>query len=78
MEWCKIGYYELNNRVGDMFYAKGHMDVFIDGFTSPGSNANRFCLGQLSNVTRTSSIEQARRHIGDAKSMLYLLKILDF
>jgi len=64
MEWCKIAYYELNNRVGELFYAKGLMDVFIDGFTSPGSDANRFCLGQLSNVNRTSSIEQARRHIG--------------
>ena len=44
------------------------MDVFIDGFTSPGSDANRFCLGQLSNVNRTPSIEQTRRHIGNGKS----------
>merc|ERR1711963_81114 len=66
MEWCKIAYYELNNRVGELFYAKDfYNSVYIDGFTSPGSDANRFCLGQLSNVNRTSSIEQARRHIGN-------------
>ena len=69
MEWCKISYYELSNRVGEMFYANGLMDVFIDGFT--GSDANRFCLGQLYDVNRTSSIEQARRHIGNGRWILH-------
>ena len=77
MEWCKIAYYELNNRVGELFYAKDfYNSVYIDGFTSPGSDANRFCLGQLSNVNRTSSIEQARRHIGNGKNGSYPLILL--
>ena len=63
--WCKVAYYELSNRVGELFYARDHMDVKIDGFTSPGTDANRFSLGQLSNLNRNSSIEQVRRHIGN-------------
>ena len=61
--WCSIAYYELNTRVGEMFHANGNR-VQIDGFTNPGGNCNRFCIGQLSNVNRNSVIENTRRHIG--------------
>ena len=74
--WCKISYYEENKFVGESFHAKGNMDVFIDGFTNPGSSGNRFCLGQLSNVNRSSSIEQTRRHIGNGME-IFVLFILD-
>ncbi|CAH0558021.1 unnamed protein product [Brassicogethes aeneus] len=61
--WSSIAYYELNTRVGEVF--KCHSSsVFVDGFTDPVSNNDRFCLGQLSNVNRNSTIENTRKHIG--------------
>lgn len=38
--------------------------MVVDGFTNPRNDLNRFCLGQLSNVNRNSTIENTRRHIG--------------
>ncbi len=39
--------------------------INVDGFTNPSTlNNSRFCLGQLSNVNRNSTIENTRRHIG--------------
>ena len=69
--WCSIVYYELNNRVGEVFKAQSS-SIVIDGFTDPSNNHNRFCLGLLSNVNRNSTIENTRRHItkGDYKSHL--------
>jgi len=67
--WCSISYYELNTRVGETFHAS-QSSITVDGFTDP-SNADRFCLGLLSNVNRNSVVEQTRRHIG--KGMYYLL-----
>ncbi len=62
--WCSIAYYELNSRVGEVYHAHNR-EVIIDGFTNPSTqNNNRFCLGQLSNVNRNSTIENTRRHIG--------------
>jgi len=66
--WCKINYFELNTKVGEVFFGRrsrtnGISEVSIDGFTHP-SQSNRFCLGSLSNVNRNSTIEQTRRHIG--------------
>ena len=61
--WCSIVYYELNNRVGEAFHAS-HTSLVVDGFTDPSNNADRFCLGLLSNVNRNSTIENTRRHIG--------------
>jgi hypothetical protein len=62
--WASIAYYELNSRVGEVYHANNH-SVIIDGFTNPSNkNNNRFCLGQLSNVNRNSTIENTRRHIG--------------
>lgn len=69
--WANIAYYELNSRVGEMYKAGAAFSVInVDGFTNPGltnsrnHTANRFCLGQLSNVNRNSTIENTRRHIG--------------
>ena len=61
--WCSIAYFEQNTRVGEVFHSK-HSSVHIDGFTNPGAENNRFCLGQLSNVNRSSVTENTRRHIG--------------
>merc|ERR1719215_95901 len=70
--WCSIAYYELNSRVGEVFHAK-NSEIFVDGFTNPTMhNHNRFCLGQLSNVNRNSTIENTRRHIGQGVQLSYV------
>ena len=61
--WASIAYYELNSRVGEVFHASVH-SVVVDGFTDPNHKSDRFCLGQLSNVNRNSTIESTRKHIG--------------
>ncbi|XP_073989237.1 mothers against decapentaplegic homolog 1 isoform X2 [Rhodnius prolixus] len=69
--WASIAYYELNCRVGEVFHCQSHT-VIVDGFTNPSSNMNRFCLGQLSNVNRNSTIENTRRHIGKGVHLYYV------
>ncbi|XP_014279540.1 protein mothers against dpp [Halyomorpha halys] len=69
--WASIAYYELNCRVGEVFHCQAH-SVIVDGFTNPSSNMNRFCLGQLSNVNRNSTIENTRRHIGKGVHLYYV------
>jgi len=70
--WSSIAYYELNSRVGEIYHAGNH-SVIIDGFTNPSNkNNNRFCLGQLSNVNRNSTIENTRRHIGKGVHLYYV------
>ena len=69
-EWCHIAYYEMSNRVGEPFRAT-HSQVIIDGFTHP-SNAERFCLGGLTNVQRTSEIDRARRFIGHGVKLFHV------
>lgn len=64
--WCSIVYYELNNRVGEAFHAS-QTSIVVDGFTDPSNNADRFCLGLLSNVNRNSTIENTRRHISKGR-----------
>jgi len=70
--WASIAYYELNSRVGEVYHANSH-SVIIDGFTNPSTKTNnRFCLGQLSNVNRNSTIENTRRHIGKGVHLYYV------
>lgn len=69
--WCSIAYYELNNRVGDIFYASSP-SIIVDGYTDPSNNTSRFCLGLLSNVNRNSTIENTRRHIGKGLHLYYV------
>jgi len=70
--WCSIAYYELNSRVGEVYHAQ-NSTINVDGFTNPSvHNNNRFCLGQLSNVNRNSTIENTRRHIGKGVQLTYL------
>ena len=69
-EWCLISYYEMSTRVGEQFHAN-QPQVIIDGFTDP-SNAERFCLGGLTNVHRTFEIDKARRHIGRGVKLFHI------
>ncbi|KAL3269704.1 hypothetical protein HHI36_008764 [Cryptolaemus montrouzieri] len=69
--WASIAYYELNSRVGEVFHCHS-TTVIVDGFTNPSNNSDRFCLGQLSNVNRNSTIENTRRHIGKGVHLYYV------
>lgn len=69
--WASIAYYELNCRVGEVFHCQS-TSVIVDGFTNPSNNSDRFCLGQLSNVNRNSTIENTRRHIGKGVHLYYV------
>ncbi|XP_063700325.1 protein mothers against dpp [Culicoides brevitarsis] len=69
--WASIAYYELNCRVGEVFHCN-QTSVIVDGFTNPSNNSDRFCLGQLSNVNRNSTIENTRRHIGKGVHLYYV------
>ncbi|RZF46839.1 hypothetical protein LSTR_LSTR008071 [Laodelphax striatellus] len=69
--WASIAYYELNCRVGEIYNCQNH-SVIVDGFTNPSNNQNRFCLGQISNVNRNSTIENTRRHIGKGVHLYYV------
>lgn len=56
--WAEIAYYELNCRVGETFKCTS-APITIDGFTNPSNiNSNRFCLGQLSNINRNSTVSK--------------------
>jgi MAD (mothers against decapentaplegic) family protein 2/3 len=69
-EWCHISYYEMANRVGEQ-YRGTQSQVIIDGYTNP-SNAERFCLGGLTNVQRTLEIDRARRYIGRGVKLFHI------
>ena len=61
--WCSVFYYELNNRVGDVFHAT-KPKFTVDGFTAPSLSTERFSLGGLSHVNRPPQVDMTRRHIG--------------
>ena len=69
--WCSVAYYELNNRVGEVFHAS-RSHVVIDGYTDPSTTGDRFCVGLLSSVHRNSTIENTRRHIGKGVHLFHV------
>lgn len=69
--WCSLSYYEMKQRVGEMFHVASNVhSVTIDGYTDP-SSGQRFCLGVLSNVNRTNEIEMTRHYIGRGLMLNY-------
>ena len=69
--WCSLSYYEMKQRVGEMFHVASDVhSVTIDGYTDP-SSAQRFCLGVLSNVNRSNEIEMTRHYIGRGLALSY-------
>ncbi|KAL5110390.1 hypothetical protein TcWFU_005391 [Taenia crassiceps] len=69
--WCSVFYYELNNRVGDVFHAS-KPKFTVDGFTAPSLGTERFSLGGLSHVNRPPQVDMTRRHIGRGLNLLYI------
>ncbi|VDO13364.1 unnamed protein product [Rodentolepis nana] len=69
--WCSVFYYELNNRVGDVFHAS-KPKFTVDGFTAPSLSTERFSLGGLSHVNRPPQVDMTRRHIGRGLNLLYI------
>lgn len=58
--WGTVAYYELNSRVGEQFQCnRNSYKLIVDGFTHPScTTSNRFCLGQISNIARNSTVSQ--------------------
>ena len=62
--WCTIQYFEGQLQVGDIFKVRSiYSSIVIDGFFD-SSREDRFCLGALTNLQRTTASEKARLHIG--------------
>ena len=70
LNWCSIVYYELNQRIGEVFNA-ACSKIYVDGYTNPCNNwGRRFCLGMFSNVNRNPTIENCRNHIGRGNKII--------
>ncbi|NWW27261.1 SMAD4 protein, partial [Falcunculus frontatus] len=53
--WCSIAYFEQDVQVGEIFKVPSSCPtVVVDGYVDPSGGA-RFCLGQLSNVQRSTT-----------------------
>ena len=70
--WCSVNYYERNNRVSVESFHALKPSLTIDGYTYPGSSADRFCVGLLSNIHRDEVIERTRQHIGRGVRLSYV------
>ncbi|CAF1954946.1 unnamed protein product [Rotaria magnacalcarata] len=68
--WCSILYYELNQRVGEIFHASLN-SLVVDGFCDPNAS-DRFCLGSLTNVNRTYESETCRKLVGNGVRLYYI------
>lgn len=75
--WCSVFYYELNNRVGDVFHAS-KPKFTVDGFTAPSLGTERFSLGGLSHVNRPPQVDMTRRHIGKKCLFCMICLFLNF
>ena len=60
-----------NDDISETTFRATQSHVTIDGFTHP-SNAERFCLGGLTNVQRTMEIDKARRFIGRGVKLFHV------
>lgn len=60
--WCSISYFELDTPVGETFKASRPL-IQVDGYVET-EDANRFCLGALTNVHRKPISDNTRLHIG--------------
>ncbi|KAK9876940.1 hypothetical protein WA026_015974 [Henosepilachna vigintioctopunctata] len=69
--YASISYYELYNRIGEIFHVHSN-SVIVDGFTEPNTESNRFCLGMLNNVSRNSTVEKTRKHIGKGVQLYFV------
>nr|QXY82400.1 SMAD1 HduSMAD1a [Halisarca dujardinii] len=68
--WCSVQYYELNHHVGEPFYARLH-SLAVDGYMNPNTTLDRFSLGVLENISRNSTTEETRKHIGRGLHLHY-------
>ncbi|KAL3096098.1 hypothetical protein niasHS_005857 [Heterodera schachtii] len=69
--WCFVYYYELNERVGEVFKAEWRQhaqfeqpQLFIDGGVSGSYENTRYCLGIIGNINRNPVVTDVRQSIG--------------
>lgn len=68
--WCMIYYYELNERVGEVFKSEWKPEqpenpqLIIDGGVRASTENTRFCLGVIGNINRNAIVTKVSRSIG--------------